>query len=549
MLTFSASRIEITRRLLNQLCLPLNNVRVPSRCRVHAAHSLSTITKFPKSKNCETLNIRGIYQRQRTFHKESAVQGKGLPAKVVKSDYALPRATLAVLQTLQSTNQSKLSISKLLESHGFKHETALKHLALLLQQDLLQENVLIRLHGLHRGSRLGLNKDMILEALTQMPRSLRGSGVDHETAVLKFLHKLMPEAVESQESRELGITILQIRFVKLLLKIDKGRSTGGRSRGQQLDVLASNGRDSKIMLPRTTAPSVKEQKGSFTAQELPPKHSKSRKSTKAMTRVSEQEATALIAARQQQTITVGLKKRRVDRSASRTDGCITSLVTTSARRSRSSPRLPVQEFDDGRHHHCYALYKPMSIGGRGVRTYIGYTVDPARRLKQHNGELAGGAKATRSGSGCWSFLYIIRMDEDTPALIPHFGERMGLSLEWYLKRYKRLVRKTSQLKDKPRPSKSEYQPIRRRIVALSDALMHPKFSLHAPHLVVYAAPGFMEEIQEQLRVVPHTIKVLPLASLPPAPRRFWVTSAPSQPRAKTKSQPQNRVTARRKSVN
>jgi predicted GIY-YIG superfamily endonuclease len=38
---------------------------------------------------------------------------------------------------------------------------------------------------------------------------------------------------------------------------------------------------------------------------------------------------------------------------------------------------------------CYLLYLPGTN-----RTYIGATKDPAHRLRQHNGELAGGAKAT-----------------------------------------------------------------------------------------------------------------------------------------------------------
>ena len=39
--------------------------------------------------------------------------------------------------------------------------------------------------------------------------------------------------------------------------------------------------------------------------------------------------------------------------------------------------------------HCYLL-----VSDDGKRTYIGATVDPNRRLQQHNGEKAGGAKAT-----------------------------------------------------------------------------------------------------------------------------------------------------------
>ena len=43
-------------------------------------------------------------------------------------------------------------------------------------------------------------------------------------------------------------------------------------------------------------------------------------------------------------------------------------------------------------HHCYLLRSRH----RPARTYVGYTVAPARRLRQHNGELQGGARATRA---------------------------------------------------------------------------------------------------------------------------------------------------------
>ncbi len=42
----------------------------------------------------------------------------------------------------------------------------------------------------------------------------------------------------------------------------------------------------------------------------------------------------------------------------------------------------------------------------GLRTYIGATTDPDRRLRQHNGDLVGGARATRTGRPWSRVLYI-----------------------------------------------------------------------------------------------------------------------------------------------
>jgi putative endonuclease len=49
-------------------------------------------------------------------------------------------------------------------------------------------------------------------------------------------------------------------------------------------------------------------------------------------------------------------------------------------------------------HYVYVLHS-------GGRTYTGYTNNLARRLRQHNGELKGGAKSTR-GRNDWQFLSI-----------------------------------------------------------------------------------------------------------------------------------------------
>jgi predicted GIY-YIG superfamily endonuclease len=53
----------------------------------------------------------------------------------------------------------------------------------------------------------------------------------------------------------------------------------------------------------------------------------------------------------------------------------------------------------------YCLISETQAGG--LRTYIGITKNITRRLDQHNGLLAGGAKSTRATYGTWSVMYTV----------------------------------------------------------------------------------------------------------------------------------------------
>lgn len=71
--------------------------------------------------------------------------------------------------------------------------------------------------------------------------------------------------------------------------------------------------------------------------------------------------------------------------------------------------------------YCYIIYSPSKN-----RTYVGYTVEPTRRIRQHNGIIKGGAKATSVASD-WRFLSIIT------SYSPTFTNILALSIEWHLK--------------------------------------------------------------------------------------------------------------------
>jgi len=88
---------------------------------------------------------------------------------------------------------------------------------------------------------------------------------------------------------------------------------------------------------------------------------------------------------------------------------------------------------------CYCL---ESVTGS---TYIGSSVDVDRRLRQHNGELKGGARATSRGSGWNRVCHVVGFPDS----------RAALQFEWKWKRVSQ---------------KLKGRPIERRIAALLEML-------------------------------------------------------------------------------
>jgi len=81
--------------------------------------------------------------------------------------------------------------------------------------------------------------------------------------------------------------------------------------------------------------------------------------------------------------------------------------------------------------YCYILqntYEPHKN-----RTYCGYTINPKRRIRQHNGEIKGGAKYTSAfGNKSWKIY----------ALITGFPNRQNaMQCEWKIKKIKNTGRK------------------------------------------------------------------------------------------------------------
>lgn len=131
-------------------------------------------------------------------------------------------------------------------------------------------------------------------------------------------------------------------------------------------------------------------------------------------------------------------------------------------------------------HYCYILYIPNSSS---IATYNGYTNNPVRRLRQHNGVISGGARATsRNKAHNWKYGVIITSDD------PLFTKHVALQLEWQI-RYP--------TRKKPRPS--IYNGINGRTASLPLVFKNERFS--SVNFTVYT-DFLLDEIVENAEIQP-----------------------------------------------
>lgn len=95
----------------------------------------------------------------------------------------------------------------------------------------------------------------------------------------------------------------------------------------------------------------------------------------------------------------------------------------------------------------YLLFNPLNNN-----TYIGITNNPQRRLRQHNGEICGGAKYTKAfkGDGEWLFYGWVKSNDGI------LEKRRAMSLE------KKIQIRSRKLKG---------APIERRLAAINNILI------------------------------------------------------------------------------
>ena len=122
-------------------------------------------------------------------------------------------------------------------------------------------------------------------------------------------------------------------------------------------------------------------------------------------------------------------------------------------------------------HFCYILYNSVNS-----QTYNGYTNNLKRRIRQHNGEIKGGALFTtkfRAKGVVWQYLAIIEC--------PEFTKHTALSCEWHI-RYPTCK--------KPRPP--IYKGAEGRLKSLPLVCNHDKFNEY--NFTIYITDELLDKI-------------------------------------------------------
>jgi predicted GIY-YIG superfamily endonuclease len=141
---------------------------------------------------------------------------------------------------------------------------------------------------------------------------------------------------------------------------------------------------------------------------------------------------------------------------------------------------------------CECKYFCYIIGNEGDKTYNGYTTNLNRRLRQHNGEICGGARATRN-RGPWRYVAILTSPgwKDTSTAMKH---------EWTIK-----------YPTRKRPRPKEFNGVTGRIASLVYAVKEMSNDGH--DVYCFIDERHIENLREKCCSIHNFLRVYPISNL------------------------------------
>jgi predicted GIY-YIG superfamily endonuclease len=140
---------------------------------------------------------------------------------------------------------------------------------------------------------------------------------------------------------------------------------------------------------------------------------------------------------------------------------------------------------DDQLHYCYML----SDNIRKNFTYNGYTNNIKRRIRQHNGEICGGARYTSRSK--WDYFIIVHS--------PEFTYKTALSFEWHLK-----------YPTNKRPRPKAYAGVNGRLNGLGLVLKNEKFN-HLSSIKLYIRDDLIDFVKSI--IIDERVEFLPLCDV------------------------------------
>ena len=156
----------------------------------------------------------------------------------------------------------------------------------------------------------------------------------------------------------------------------------------------------------------------------------------------------------------------------------------------------------GRFYACYLLVSlsEKRKGGKG-RTYIGFTVNPKRRIRQHNGELAMGACSTRALRP-WQMVLVV---------YGFSSKARALAFEWAWQH----PRRSRSIKDKVLTmTRGSLVGVKGKARILRELLASETFAQEVPRLRVQLLDSKYAEVLPILADTNVSVSVAPLAEVP-----------------------------------